>query len=1286
MTSPKRYTVLLIDDSPEERASYRRYLQRSTHHAFDVLEAESAAKGLEIYHTSHLDVILLDYLLSDMDGLELLHLLAQQEEKLSVPIIILTGQGDEVIATQVMKNGAQDYLVKGKLTADILCKSVAYTIQQFQLQQQLKQQEQQQQIVAEISLRIRQSLDLHEILQTAVDEVRQLLQTDRVIVFRFFPDWQGVVVVESCGADWTPILSTEICDPCFGRTYAEPFKQGFVTAKSDIYAAGIRECHIELLANFQVRANLVVPIMERDELWGLLIAHHCGAPRQWQDTEIDLLRQISSQLSIALQQAALLERLQAELAERKQAEIALREKEQQLQQLSDSMPQFVWISNAQGETEYVNRQWLEYSGLTVEQSRDPQKVAEFFHPEEAQVASEQWAIAQVTQQPLEVEARLKRACDGMYRWFLIRSVPILDEQGQVLRWYGTSTDIHDRKIAQLNEQFLNDLDLRLRQPSNADAMVWEAISRIGEYLNVERCVWHEVSVQEDLAIVTQDWRRDPNISSMVGVTRLSESILPDMITQFHAGQAAVVPDVATHPYTAPFAQNFAERDIRAFVGIPCLYEGRWVAVLAINARTVQEWRPDQVALLQDVVARLWSIIEHTRAAQVLQERERLFSTLAEALPVTIFRFDVNSHCTYINNYWTAMTGRTIDSVMGLGWLEALHPEDRDRLAGAWLEWSQNAQQRGLYQNEGRLVHLNGQDVWYYIRALPEVNDNGETVGYIGVMTDITERKRAEVALRESEERYRTLARNFPNGAVFLFDQDLRYVLAEGQGLAQVGLDRASLEGKTIWEVLDAETCRLLEPLYREALSGHAQTIEIPFGDRFYSIHCLPVFDDQGCVKLGMLMSQDITLQKQAEQVLRTARDELERQVQERTRELQAANVLLAQREREFRTLVENTPDVITRHDRQHRCLYINPACIQSLGMPPEFFVGKKPSELGYPEDLAQFWETSLAAVLSKGEMQIDEFIAMNGNEPRSYQVYVVPEREVDQSIVSVMTIGRDITQLRQAEQSTRTLAEELQRSNQELEQFAYVASHDLQEPLRAITSFTQLLAKEYRAQLDDDADMYIEFIVDGATRMQQLIRDLLTYSRVGRYELQFQPVDCNALLERVKNDLQVAIAENQAIITTDPLPTITADPNQMANLLRNLIGNSLKYRSESDPRIHISARRHRVESTNDLSHSGSSPLTMGSEEWLFSFQDNGIGIEPQYAERIFGIFQRLHTSDEYSGTGLGLAICQKIIERHQGRIWVESQLGQGATFFFTLPLSIKTYNDNSPPINQNPAR
>jgi histidine kinase len=241
-------------------------------------------------------------------------------------------------------------------------------------------------------------------------------------------------------------------------------------------------------------------------------------------------------------------------------------------------------------------------------------------------------------------------------------------------------------------------------------------------------------------------------------------------------------------------------------------------------------------------------------------------------------------------------------------------------------------------------------------------------------------------------------------------------------------------------------------------------------------------------------------------------------------------------------------------------------------------------------------------------------------------------------------------ELTQANRQLEQLAAELQRSNQELEQFAYIASHDLQEPLRAITSYTQKLAQRYQGQLDDRADRYIGFAVDGATRMQQLIQALLTYSRVGRQKLRPEPVDCNAIVQKVLRDLRVAISESHATLNVEPLPTLQADPTQIALLFQNLIGNAIKYRSETPPQIQIRASK-------------------AAEQWRFSVRDNGIGIEAEYCDRIFTIFQRLHTNDEYPGTGLGLAICQKIAENHGGHIWVESKFEAGSIFSFEIPES-----------------
>ena len=244
-------------------------------------------------------------------------------------------------------------------------------------------------------------------------------------------------------------------------------------------------------------------------------------------------------------------------------------------------------------------------------------------------------------------------------------------------------------------------------------------------------------------------------------------------------------------------------------------------------------------------------------------------------------------------------------------------------------------------------------------------------------------------------------------------------------------------------------------------------------------------------------------------------------------------------------------------------------------------------------------------------------------------------------------LGREKNDLVEARQKLEESVAELGRSNADLQQFAYVASYDLQEPLRMVSSYTQLIARRYKGKLDADADEFIAFAVDGANRMQRLILDLLAYSRVNTAGRQFEPTAMETVLKAALNNLTDAVKESQAVITHDPLPAVMGDDKQLAQLFQNLLSNAVKFGGAQPPRIHISAKQ-----------------TDG--EWLFSVRDHGIGLDPQYADLIFVIFQRLHTRAEYPGTGIGLAICKKIVERHGGRIWVESELGKGATFYFTL--------------------
>jgi len=251
-------------------------------------------------------------------------------------------------------------------------------------------------------------------------------------------------------------------------------------------------------------------------------------------------------------------------------------------------------------------------------------------------------------------------------------------------------------------------------------------------------------------------------------------------------------------------------------------------------------------------------------------------------------------------------------------------------------------------------------------------------------------------------------------------------------------------------------------------------------------------------------------------------------------------------------------------------------------------------------------------------------------------------------VLGVFAAARDITARKRAEDKLLGVLAELERSNNDLEQFASIASHDLQEPLRMVASYTQLLAERYEGQLDEKAKKYITYAVDGAVRMQRLVNDLLTYSRISTRGNPIEITDSHSILGEAIRNLAATIEESKAIVTNDELPMVRADVSQFVQLFQNLLANAIKFRGENFPHVHVSA------------------LDEG-REWVFSVRDNGIGIDRQYADRIFVIFQRLHTRQEYPGTGIGLAVCKRIVERHGGKIWFESEPGKGSTFFFTVP-------------------
>jgi len=257
-------------------------------------------------------------------------------------------------------------------------------------------------------------------------------------------------------------------------------------------------------------------------------------------------------------------------------------------------------------------------------------------------------------------------------------------------------------------------------------------------------------------------------------------------------------------------------------------------------------------------------------------------------------------------------------------------------------------------------------------------------------------------------------------------------------------------------------------------------------------------------------------------------------------------------------------------------------------------------------------------------------------------------RNPDGKVTRIVGVMLDITERKNAEQQLKSTMVDLERSNTDLEQFAYVASHDLREPLRMVSSYVQLLRKRYAKKLDESGHDFINFAEDGALRMQKMLDDLLAYSRVSRKGNPFHLTNCNDILNKVLFNLKLVVEENNTKIISENLPDILADETQMIQLFQNLISNSIKYRSEKPPKIEISAK-------------------LENKNWQFSFKDNGIGFADEHRNSVFEIFRRLHAKDEYSGSGIGLSIAKKIVERHGGKIWVDSEPGKGSTFYFTIP-------------------
>ncbi|GAB4522960.1 MAG: hypothetical protein OHK0046_36240 [Anaerolineae bacterium] len=509
---------------------------------------------------------------------------------------------------------------------------------------------------------------------------------------------------------------------------------------------------------------------------------------------------------------------------------------------------------------------------------------------------------------------------------------------------------------------------------------------------------------------------------------------------------------------------------------------------------------------------------------------------------------------------------------------------------------------------------------------PVMDENHQISGGCLISQDITERYNAEQALKESEARLRAVMNNYPGGAIMMFGHDLRYVLADGFAFADVRLKPEDIIGKSLHETAPPDQVKSLEVAYLKALQGKSSLVESTYDGRYYLAHVFPIVGEDDQVVAGGVVTQDITERYMAEQALKES-------------------------EARLRTLMSNYPNgAIIMYDHNLRYIEVDGLGLLDVGLDKERMKGRTIYE-NFDPDTAAALELMYRHTLS-GRPAMQEMVYNQ----RHYVVRSHPVYDEQRGIVAGVVITQDITERKEAEQAINQLNEELlkqtaqlQAVNKELEAFSYSVSHDLRAPLRAIDGFSQALLEDYSAHLDSSALDYLGRVRQASHRMASLIDDLLGLSRITRRDLKLEPVNLSDLAQTILDELRYAEPHRQVVFEVSDTCTVDCDRGLMLILLQNLLGNAWKFTSKrANARITFGCTRN------------------SDGETVYFVRDNGVGFDMTYVDKLFGAFQRLHRPDEFEGTGIGLATAQRIINKHGGRIWAESVLGEGATFSFVL--------------------
>ncbi len=1020
------------------------------------------------------------------------------------------------------------------------------------------------------------------------------------------------------------------------------------------------------------QAVISAPLLWRGSVTGIVHVLREASAGRFSQPDLDLLAMFANHAAVAVENARLHSALEQELAERRRAEAALRASERRFRVAAESLSDLIYEWDLGDSVEWYGDIDRRLGYPTGGYPRTLDGWAASLHPEDKERV---WAAVEDQLErvaPYDVEYRV-RTRDGEWRWWSARGAALRNEQGEPFRWIGSITDITERKRV---EEVLGLQSAALDAAANAIVIT-------------DR----EGAIQ---------WA-NPAFTALTGYIA-AEAVGKNPRELVKSGQHDQV-----------FYKDLWDTILAGQIWRGELINRRKDGRLYDEEMTITPLQ-DEHGQISHFIAIKQDITERRRAEEALRESEQRYHSLFEnmlegfAYCRMLFEDDRPQDFIYleVNSAFEELTG--LKNVVGRRVTEVI-PGIQESNPELFEIYGRVALTGRPEQLE---TYLEALGIWFSISVYSPAH------GYfVAVFENITKRKRAEEALsRQAEELAAlqatvleiTTPHDLPDLLQVLVERAARLLNADGGGLYLCDPERREARCVVSYNTPRDYTGAVLK--YGEgaagsvAGSGEALIIEdyrawpgraavFEAEQPFRSVLTVPMLwrgQVTGVIHTLRFAESHPFTQEDLELLtlfashaaIATENARLLQGLQLELAERKQAEAALRESEAKYRTLYSSMSEGVALHQLMfdssgqavdYRVLDVNPAFEAITGLSRADAAGSKASELygtGEPPYLDIY-----AKVATTGE-------------PARFETSFAPMRKTFAISASspgpgkFATVFEDITEHKQMNEQLRQTLAQMERSNTELEQFAYVASHDLQEPLRMVTSYLQLLGHRYQGKLDADADEFIGYAVDGASRMRRLINDLLAYSRVGTRGKPFEPTDCNFALDHALANLQIAIEETGAAVTSDPLPTVVADEGQLVQLFQNLIGNACKFHGAEPPRVHVSARQVALQGDKETGGQGDkekmpvsvSPGLRVPLSWEFSVRDNGIGIDPQQFERMFMIFQRLHTVAEYPGTGIGLAICKKIVGRHGGRIWVESQPGQGSTFYFTLPAQQKSAESN----------